>query len=394
MKKNILVGITSGIALYKSIDLVNQLTKSGYNVNVVMTENATKLISPTIFETLSKNKVYCDMFDRDINVDVKHISLAQNSDLFVIAPLTANTMAKISNGIADNLLTNIALAYDKKMLLVPAMNTKMVENEYTQENLKKLSKKHIILESDFGRLACGDIGRGKFPKVERIVEAIDDFFTKKDFLGKNVLISTGATIEEIDPVRYISNYSSGKMGNELALAFKRRGANVRVICGNVRETYEDLGIEYISAVTNDAMYKEVEKYFDDCDIYVSPSAPVDFKVKNKKNFKIKKSSDYSFIELEDNIDILKSISLKKKNQILVGFSAETDNLIENANKKLVQKNLDMIVLNDVSVKSIGFNSDLNKVSMITKKDVVETEVLTKFEIANKILDVILEKLCL
>lgn len=393
MKKNILVGITSGIALYKSIDLVNQLTKSGYNVNVVMTENATKLVSPIIFETLSKNKVYCDMFDRDINVDVKHISLAQKSDLVIIAPLTANTMAKISNGIADNLLTNIALAHDKKMILVPAMNTKMLENEFTQENLKRLSKKHIILESDFGRLACGDIGKGKFPKVERIVEAVEDYFTEKDFLGKNVLITNGPTIEEIDPVRYISNHSSGKMGNELALAFKRRGANVRVICGNVRETYEHLGIEYIKALTNEKMYSEVEKYFDECDIYVSPAAPVDFKVKNKQDLKIKKSTNYSAIELEDNIDILKTISLKKENQILVGFSAETDNLVENANKKLVQKNLDMIVLNDVSVKTIGFNSDMNKVTMITKNDKVETETLSKFEIANRILDVILEKLC-
>lgn len=394
MKKNILVGITSGIALYKSIDLVNQLTKSGYNVNVVMTENATNLVSPIIFETLSKNKVFCEMFDRDINVDVKHISLAQNSDLFIIAPLTANTMAKIANGIADNLLTNIALAHDKKMILVPAMNTKMLENEFTQENLKRLSKKHIVLESDFGRLACGDIGKGKFPKVEKILEEVEDYFTEKDFLGKNVLISTGPTIEEIDPVRYISNYSSGKMGNELALAFKRRGANVRVICGNVRETYENLGIEYIKAITNEKMYAEVEKYFDECDIYISPAAPVDFKVKNKQNLKIKKSKDYSVIELEDNIDILKSISLKKKNQILVGFSAETDNLVENANKKLIQKNLDMVVLNDVSVKSIGFNSDMNKVTMITKNEKVETDMLLKFEIANKILDVILEKLCL
>lgn len=394
MKKNILVGITSGIALYKSIDLVNQLTKSGYNVKVVMTENATKLVSPTIFEALSKNRVYCEMFDRDLNVDVKHISLAQESDLYIIAPLTANTMAKIANGIADNLLTNIALAYDKKMILVPAMNTKMLENEFTQENLKKLSKKHIVMESDFGRLACGDLGRGKFPKVERIVEEIEDYFTKKDFLGKNVILTAGATVEEIDPVRYISNYSSGKMGNELALALKRRGANVKVICGKINETYEKFGIEYVRAITNEAMYREVEKNFDNCDIYISPSAPVDFKVKNRSAEKIKKSKSYSSIELEDNIDILKSISEKKSGQILVGFAAETENVIENARLKLKNKNLDMVVANDVSVSNIGFNSDNNKVYIITESECVETEVLSKFEIANIILDRILEKLCL
>lgn len=394
MKKNILVGITSGIALYKSIDLVNQLTKSGYNVKVVMTENATKLVSPTIFEALSKNRVYCEMFDRDLNVDVKHISIAQESDLYIIAPLTANTMAKIANGIADNLLTNIALAYDKKMILVPAMNTKMLENEFTQENLKKLSKKHIVMESDFGRLACGDLGRGKFPKVERIVEEIEDYFTKKDFLGKNVILTAGATVEEIDPVRYISNYSSGKMGNELALALKRRGANVKVICGKINETYEEFGIEYVRAITNEAMYREVEKNFDNCDIYISPSAPVDFKVKNRSSEKIKKSKSYSSIELEDNIDILKSISEKKRGQILVGFAAETENVIENARLKLKNKKLDMVVANDVSVSNIGFNSDNNKVYIITESECVETEVLSKFEIANIILDRILEKLCL
>lgn len=391
--KNIVVGVTAGIAIYKSIDLVNELVKKGYNVNVVMTENATKLISPTIFETLSKNTVYVDMFDSGVNVDVKHITFAQKSDLIIIAPLTANTLAKIANGIADNLLTNIALATDKKMLLVPTMNTKMLENEFTQKNLEVLSKKHIIVESDYGRLACGDLGKGKFPKVERILEEIEDYFTKKDLIGKNVLISSGATIENIDPVRYITNNSSGKMGNELALAFKRRGAVVKVVCGNVKETYENLGIEYIKAITNETMYEVVERHFNWCDIYISPSAPVDFKVVKKSEEKIKKSSNYNAIELTDNIDILKEISKKKTKQFVVGFAAETENIVENAKKKLEQKNLDMVVANDVSKDKV-FNAYNNKVVMITKKDVIETETMSKFEIANKIIDNILEKICL
>lgn len=393
MKKNILVGITSGISIYKSLDLVSMLVKSGYEVNVVMTENATKLINPLIFETISKNKVYSDVFERDFDCDVKHIKLAKEADCFVIAPLTANTMAKITYGIADNLITNIALAYNKKMILVPTMNENMYENQITQKNIEILKNYHTVLSPDYGLLACGDSGKGRFPKVERIFEEIEEYFVEKDFFGKNVLIANGSTIEDIDPVRYISNYSSGKMGNELALCAKRRGANVKIVCGKVLSDYKNLGLDYIYVKTNEEMLNALKENFEKADILIMPAAPVDFKVKNKKDFKIKKIEQYENIVLEDNIDILKSISENKKSQYIVGFAAETNLVKDYALSKLKNKNLDMIVANDVSLEGIGFGSDFNKVNIITENSDIETEVLTKREIANKILDSILERIC-
>ena len=362
MKKNILVGVTSGIAIYKSLDLVSMLVKAGYEVNVVMTENATKLINPLIFETISQNKVYSDVFERDMDSEVKHIKLAKEADCIVLAPLTANTMAKIAYGIADNLITNIVLAHTKKMILVPTMNVNMYENPATQKNIESLKERHIVLSPDYGRLACGDYGKGKFPKVERIFEEIESYFVKKDLQGKKILIGNGATIEDIDPVRYISNYSSGKMGNELALCAKRRGADVKVVCGKVNSDYRNFGIDYIDVKTNEDMYNSLKENFEN-------------------------------IELENNLDILKSISEYKKSQFVVGFAAETNSVKDYAISKMNNKKLDMIVANDVSLKDRGFGSDFNKVTIITKDSELETEVLTKREIADKILDAILEKIC-
>lgn len=392
MKKNVLVGVTSGIAIYKTIDLVSMLIKNGYQVKVVMTENAAKLINPLIFERMSQNKVYLDIFERDMDPKVKHIKLASWADCFIIAPLTANTMAKITYGICDNLVTNIALAYTKKIILVPSMNVNMLNNFITQQNISELEKRHIIMDSDFGRLACGDYGKGKFPKTERIFEEIEDFFIKKDFKNKNILIANGPTLEEIDPVRYISNYSSGKMGNELALACKRRGANVTVVCGNVKSDYRNLGIEYVDVKTNEEMFLELKNRFDDTDILIMPAAPVDFKVTNKKAFKIKKTQDYNQIEIENNLDILKSLSNYKKSQFVVGFAAETNSLEDYARNKLENKKLDMIVANQISSENFAFNSDFNEVVIITKDDVIKTEKLSKYQIANKILDSVLEKI--
>lgn len=392
MKKNVLVGVTSGIAIYKTIDLVSMLIKNGYQVKVVMTENAAKLINPLIFERMSQNKVYLDIFERDMDPKVKHIKLASWADCFIIAPLTANTMAKITYGICDNLVTNIALAYTKKIILVPSMNVNMLNNFITQQNISELEKRHIIMDSDFGRLACGDYGKGKFPKTERIFEEIEDFFIKKDFKNKNILIANGPTLEEIDPVRYISNYSSGKMGNELALACKRRGANVTVVCGNVKSDYRNLGIEYVDVKTNEEMFLELKNRFDDTDILIMPAAPVDFKVTNKKLFKIKKTQDYNQIEIENNLDILKNLSNYKKSQFVVGFAAETNSLEDYARNKLENKKLDMIVANQISSENFAFNSDFNEVVIITKDDVIKTEKLSKYQIANKILDSVLEKI--
>lgn len=393
MKKKILLGVTSGIAIYKTLDLVSMLVKNDYDVNVVMTYNASKLINPIVFETLSKNKVYIDTFYRDMDVDVKHIKLSKEADVIVLAPLTANTMAKIVNGIADNLLLNIVLANTKKMILVPSMNVNMYNNPITQKNIEFLKKYHIVMEPDVGNLACGDIGKGKFPNVCRIFEEIEKYFVKKDFLNKNILIATGPTIENIDPVRYISNFSSGKMGNEIALCAKRRGANVKVVCGNVKEDFRNLGICYIDVKTNMEMLNALEENFKFCDILIMPAAPVDFKVLNKKDFKIKKDSDFNCIEVSKNIDILKTLSKEKLNQFIVGFAAETNSVKEYALSKLKEKNLDIVVSNDVSFKDRGFNSDFNKVFIISKRDIVETEVLTKREIANKILDCILRDRC-
>ena len=348
MKKNILVGVTSGIAIYKSLDLVSMLVKAGYEVNVVMTENATKLINPLIFETISQNKVYSDVYERDMDSQVKHIKLAKNADCFVIAPLTANTMAKIVHGIADNLITNIVLAHTKKMILVPTMNVNMYENPVTQKNIETLKERHIVLSPDYGRLACGDYGKGKFPTTERIFEEIESYFVKKD---------------------------------------------LKVVCGKVNSDYRKFGIEYIDVKTNEDMYNSLKENFDEADILIMPAAPVDFKVKNKKDFKIKKTENFENIELENNIDILKSISEHKKSQFVVGFAAETNSVKDYAISKMKNKNLDMIVANDVSLKDRGFGSDFNKVTIITKDSEIETEVLTKREIADKILDAILEKIC-
>lgn len=393
MKKRILLGVTSGIAIYKTLDLVSMLVKNDYDVNVVMTENAKKLINPIIFETLSKNKVYTDIFYRDMDVEVKHIKLASISDLIILAPLTANTMAKIANGIADNLLTNIVLAHTKKMILVPSMNVNMLNNPITEKNILSLKKRHIVMESDFGHLACGDYGKGKFPNVKRIFEEIESYFVKKDLLNKKVLIANGPTIENIDPVRYISNFSSGKMGNELALCAKRRGADVTVVCGKVKEDYRDLGINYIDVSTNIQMYNELKERFDKTDILLMPAAPVDFKVKNKKDFKIKKTLNFENIELEENIDILKTLTKEKKKQFVVGFAAETNSIKEYGISKLESKNLDLVIANDVSKKDIGFNSDFNKVFIISKDEIQETENLTKRKIADEILNFVVRKKC-
>ena len=346
MNKNILLGVTGGIAIYKVVDVVSRLKKLDYNIKIIMTDSACEFVSPMTFETIGKCDVKNKMFHNNSHKVVEHIELAKWADLFLIAPASANTMAKINYGIADDLLSSTALAYTKPIMFCVSMNTNMLNNPATQKNIEDLKqKKHLIVDSNSGMLACNTKGNGRLKEPWEIVEEVEKYFCEKDLQGKKILITAGATVERIDPVRYITNDSSGKMGYSIAKKAFMRGADVTIISGKT---------------TAENPYGIV---------------------------KIKKQDGINSLELEENPDILKSLN-KKDNQIFIGFAAETNNLLENAKKKLDKKNLDFIVLNDVSKKDIGFNSEYNKVTVISKDNILEIGKDTKLNIADKILDLI------
>ncbi|MDY6064784.1 MAG: bifunctional phosphopantothenoylcysteine decarboxylase/phosphopantothenate--cysteine ligase CoaBC [Finegoldia sp.] len=385
--KRILLGVTAGVAIYKVLDLISRLKKKSYQVDVIMTESASKMISPILFETMAKSRVYVDMFDEKSHERVKHIDLARQADLFVIAPATANTMAKIANGIADNMLTTTALAYDKEIMFCVSMNTNMLHNPITVENIEKLRQRgHIIVSSNSGILACDSIGDGRLKEPYEIVEEIEAYFTEKDLKGKNILVTAGGTVERIDPVRYITNDSSGKMGYAIAKRAYMRGAAVRLISAR---TSVDLpyGIEEIKLDSALAMKEEIEKNMAWADSLIMAAAVSDYRVKNPSAQKIKKQGSGFEIELEENPDILKSIK-KREDQTIIGFAAESRDLVANAMKKLESKNLDYIVANDISIKDIGFNSDNNQVLILGKDFTKRTDKMTKEDIADTILDLL------
>ncbi|WP_297812822.1 bifunctional phosphopantothenoylcysteine decarboxylase/phosphopantothenate--cysteine ligase CoaBC [uncultured Finegoldia sp.] len=387
MSKNILLGVTGGIAVYKVVDLVSKLKKLDYNIKIIMTDSACEFVSPMTFETIGKCDVKNKMFHKDSHKIVEHIDMANWADLMLIAPATANIMAKINNGIADDLLTSCALAYDKQIMFCVSMNSNMLKNPSTQKNIEDLRQKNnIIVDSNSGLLACDTIGNGRLKEPWQIVEEVEKYFCKKDLKGKKILVTAGATIERIDPVRYITNDSSGKMGYAIAKKAYYRGADVTIISGNTSAT-NPYGIENIKVESALEMKAQIDKIIGDFDCLIMAAAICDFKVKNKSDHKIKKVDGFNEIMLEENPDILKSLN-KKNNQVFVGFAAETDNLLENAQKKLESKNLDYVVLNDVSKKDIGFNSDYNKVTIISKNNKIEIEKDTKSNIADCILDLI------
>ena len=394
--KNILVGVTGGIAAYKSAGIVSLLKKKGYNVKVVMTENATKIIGPLTLETLSRNRIYVDMWDSNPHYEVEHISLADWADMVLIAPATYNIIGKVANGIADDMLTTVisAVSVRKPVFFALAMNVNMYENPILKENINKLkSFGYRFIDAEEGLLACNYSAKGRMSEPEDIVDEIERYsiFSKiKNFdtalKGKKILITSGRTKENIDPVRYLSNNSSGKMGYSLAQAAVDLGAEVTLISGPTDLKVPN-GLEnFISVESALEMYEKVDEYFKNTDIFIACAAVADYRPKEYKKEKIKKSDADLVIELIRNPDILLEMSKKKEKQLLVGFAAETNNIKENALKKLEKKNLDIIVANNASV----MGSDENVIEIIKKdRTSVEISQKSKIELAYDILNEII-----
>ncbi|WP_315289216.1 bifunctional phosphopantothenoylcysteine decarboxylase/phosphopantothenate--cysteine ligase CoaBC [Leptotrichia massiliensis] len=390
--KNILVGVTGGIAAYKSAGIVSLLKKKGYNVKVVMTENATKIIGPLTLETLSRNRIYVDMWDSNPHYEVEHISLADWADVVLIAPATYNIIGKVANGIADDMLTTIlaAVSVRKPVFFALAMNVNMYENPILKENIDKLkSFGYRFIDAEEGLLACNYSAKGRMSEPEDIVDEIERYsiFSKFEnfdtaLKGKKILITSGRTKENIDPVRYLSNNSSGKMGYSLAQAAADLGAEVTLISGPTDLKVPNGLKNFISVESALEMYEKVDEYFKNTDIFIACAAVADYRPKEYKKEKIKKSDSDFVIELVRNPDILLEMSRKKEKQLLVGFAAETNNIKENALKKLEKKNLDIIVANNASV----MGSDENVIEIIRKdRTSVEISQKSKIELAYDIL---------
>jgi phosphopantothenoylcysteine decarboxylase/phosphopantothenate--cysteine ligase len=390
--KTIVLGVTGSIAAYKIAGLASMLVKQHADVHVIMTKNACNFINPITFETLTKHKCLVDTFDRNFEFSVKHVSLAQAADVFLIAPASANVIGKIANGICDDMLTTTVCATRKPVLISPAMNTGMFENPIVQDNLKKLARfGYHIIQPAVGRLACGDVGTGKMPSEEELFNNILLAIAKeKDLKGKRILISAGPTQEAIDPVRYITNHSSGKMGYALAKMAKLRGADVTLVSGPVSITAFP-GIEVVDVTSAADMYDAITTRSSQADIVVMCSAVADYTPTLYSEQKVKKSDGDLSIALSRTKDILKNLGEnKRKGQIVVGFSMETENLIENSQAKLQKKNVDMICANSISTDKTGFGVDTNKVTLIFKNHVEELPLCSKEETADMILDQIIK----
>ena len=389
--KNILLGVTGGIAAYKIANLASMLKKHGANVKVIMTENACQFITPMTFETLTAQKVYTDTFDRNFEFKVDHIELGKWADVFLIAPATANVIGKLANGIADDMLTTTALAMRCPIVVSPAMNTTMFENKVVKHNIMKLRTYGMdIIMPASGHLACGDSGAGKMPEPEMLLEYIKRaVYKKKDLVGKKVCVSAGPTREAIDPVRYISNNSTGKMGVEIAKMAAYRGAKVSLIMGPSNVFVPDF-INRIDIKSAEDMYKEIMKISDSQDIIIKAAAVADYTPANYSDEKIKKKDGDLSIELSRTKDILKELGERKENnpkkQFICGFSMETENMEENSKNKLAKKNADMIVANNVQVEGAGFGTDTNVVTIFTKDNEIRLDKLSKLEVAEKIFD--------
>ena len=394
--KKIVLGVTGGIAIFKAVDLVSKLRKRGAEIRVVMTEHATKFISPLLFSEISGNKCSVSMWDGRDEFNVEHIALANWGDLILTAPATANIIAKMACGLADDLLSTVLLAASCPKIVCPAMNTGMYENPATQENLKILEKRGIfVMEPASGELACGTSGAGRLPEVPEIISYLERFLAKRegDMRGLKVLVTAAGTREPIDPVRYVGNRSSGKMGYSIARQALLRGADVTLITGPSALTPPPYA-KVIPVETTKQMLDACLSEYPDTDIVIKAAAVADFKPRSVADQKIKKINpeDGMTIVMDQNPDILKTLGGLKKNQFLVGFAAETQNLLENAANKVKKKNLDMIVANDVSLKGAGFNTDTNIVKFLYPDGTVEAlEILSKDTVASILLDRVLEK---
>lgn len=389
--KTVVLGVTGGIAAYKACDLVSRLKKQGASVHVIMTKAACEFVKPMTFEVLSGNRVVCDMFDRDFPWEVTHISLAKAADVFAIVPATANCIGKLAHGIADDMLSTTAMATKAPLVLAPAMNTGMYENPAVCENIESLKARGVqFVEPACGHLACGDTGRGKLADVGAIEQAILSLSVQKDMTGLKVLVTAGPTREALDPVRFISNHSTGKMGYAIAQNAVMRGAEVTVVSGPV--ALEPVsGATMISVVSALEMREAVLKHLESSDIIIKAAAVGDYRPAELANDKLKKKDDDMSVKLVKNPDILKEIgSLKKENQVLCGFSMETKDLIENSTIKLKSKNCDLMVANNLKTKGAGFASDTNVVTLLYPDGRVEAiDIMEKKELSALLLDKLL-----
>jgi len=400
-KKTVLLGISGGISAYKSVYAASGLKKLGYNVRVIMTENAAKFVTPLTFETMSGNKVVTDVFDPANETPTEHIELGQKADLVLIAPATADTIAKLAHGIADNMLTTTMLACTCPVLISPAMNTKMFENPATQDNLEILRRRgYEIIEPATGMLACGVEGKGKMPEPDVLISYVEQWISKeKDMAGLRLLVTAGPTEESVDPVRYITNHSSGKMGYAIARMAARRGANVTLVSGRTALPREPF-VETVDVLSAEDMFNAVTERAPEMDIIIKAAAVADFTPANPADQKIKKADLIAdetegggmSISLAPTRDILAWLGEHRRSgQFLCGFAMETQDLLKNAAEKLVKKNVDMICANSLKTKGAGFAGDTNVVTIMTKDGITQLPLMTKLDTADAILDEIMKR---
>ena len=394
-KKTVVLGVTGGIAAYKTASLASMLVKNGYDVQVLMTKNATNFINPIVFETLTRHKCLIDTFDRNFEYSVEHVSISKLASVVMIAPATANVIGKLAHGIADDMLTTTVMACRTcKKIIAPAMNTEMYLNPIVQDNLKTLERYgYEIIKPAEGYLACGDIGPGKMPEPEVLYEYIyREIAYEKDLTGKKVLVTAGPTREAIDPVRFITNHSSGKMGYAMARICAARGAEVTLVTGPT-SIPKPLFANIIPVTTAKEMFEAVKEASKDADIVCKAAAVADYRPKTVSEEKVKKSEGEMSLELEKTDDILLYLGQNKKDgQFLCGFSMETQNLAENSRKKLEKKNLDMVAANNLKLEGAGFQGDTNCMTLITKEEEIELPLLSKEETASRIIDQILKQM--
>lgn len=391
--KTVVLGVTGSIAAYKMANLTSMLVKQHADVYVLMTKNATNFIHPITFETLTNHKTLVDTFDRNFNYNIEHVSLAKKADIVLVAPASANVIGKIANGIADDMLTTTVMACKCKKLIAPAMNTQMFENPIVQDNLKKLEHYGMtVIQPAVGLLACKDVGAGKLPSEEELMDYIlQEIRFEKDLVGKKLLITAGPTVESIDPVRFISNHSTGKMGYALARVAAERGADVTLISGPVNLQTPRF-VKTVPVVSAQDMFEAVKAHSAEADIIIKAAAVADYTPEVVADEKIKKSDGEAELKLKRTTDILKWLGENRavgKKQFLCGFSMETEHMVENSRAKLEKKNLDMIVANNLKVPGAGFGVDTNVVTLITRSETKELPQMSKEEVADGILDEIL-----
>lgn len=385
--KHIVLGVTGSIAAYKIASLASMLVKKKADVTVIMTPNATNFINPITFESLTGNKCLVDTFDRNFEFQIEHVSLAKQTDVFLVAPASANVIARAAHGIADDMLTTTLLACQCPKLFAPAMNTRMYQNPIVQDNIRTLLHYGMeVITPASGYLACGDTGEGKMPEPEVLYEAVLRALTPKDLAGKKVLVTAGPTQEKMDPVRYISNHSTGKMGYAIAAAAVRRGADVTLVSGKVELT-PPMGVHVVPVVSAADMAQAVKEAAPEQDIIVKAAAVADYRPRVAADEKMKKKDAELSVELERTEDILAWLGAnRREGQILCGFSMETEHLLENSRAKLEKKKIDMIVANNLKQEGAGFGTDTNVVTLLTKEGTEELPLLTKEEVADRLLD--------